>query len=102
MLSGSGPGVGYVVKWWRTPVNRRAAVKKQIVDQVYDPICNQIRDLIERQVWGQSRGAAWLRVSYQVGVGDHAEDQVGGQVWHRIWVQAKEDIDDANGSTSRV
>ena len=83
-------------------MNRRAAVKKQIVDQVYDPICDQICDLIERQVWCQSRGSAWLRVSYQVGVGDYAEDQVGGQVWPRIWAQAEEDIDDANRSTSRA
>jgi hypothetical protein len=75
-------------------------VKKQIADRVGDLICNQIRDLIERQVWCQSRGFAWLRVSYQAE--DPVKDQVWDQVWHRTWAQAEEDINDAGGSTSRA
>jgi len=81
-------------------MNRRTAVKKQVADQVYDLICYRIRDLIEKQIWCQSRGAAWLLVSYQAE--DPVKDQVWDQVWRRTWAQAEEDIDDANRSTSRA
>jgi hypothetical protein len=71
-------------------VNRRAAVKKQITDQVGGPIWNRINSPIEKQVWCQSRSLPWLQVFTQVE--NPTKDQIKIQVWSQVWGQAMEDL----------